>query len=614
MNKGKRILEANLIKSLLSLKLIPRMISLLWSTQPSLLCGLIISQLVLGLIPSGNAIINKNLFDFLADQSSKHFSGYQIPPHLILILLTQVFLDLFNKGFNLVVGFLNSEVNRFLSYHAQSLVLQKINDLEGLSIFEDSNFYDKIQLGTQSAKSAPYQAFNALLGLLSSLVCLSSLFIVIATIKPLMIIIVLIIALPQFYFQTKIGYQRYKMASNLNPTQRKIVYFNSILSSAQYAKEVRLLNLGKYFLSEFQKLTKTVMISQKQQQLKEIRYQIGLQTLTSIVSNIFYAYIAVRTVVGLNSIGDFSLIISSVAGVQGALLGIVSSLSNINECSLSYTRFIEILEMKQPISVINAPQDVPFLSQGIEFKNVSFRYNEYQPWVLRNVNFYIPANKITALVGVNGSGKTTLTKLLMRFYDPCEGQILWDGMDIRNFDPKVFRSHIGAVFQDFIHFDLTAQENIGFGDISSLHELNNIIYASKLAGIHDVIKNLPYGYQTILSRWLTDEQIGTDLSGGEWQKVAIARMFMRPSEMFILDEPTSALDPGSEYDVYSKFIQLVKTKTSILISHRLGIIKLAENIVVLENGLVKEKGSHNELIRLGGTYSKLYDLQAGYYR
>ena len=251
---------------------------------------------------------------------------------------------------------------------------------------------------------------------------------------------------------------------------------------------------------------------------------------------------------------------------------------------------------------------------GIEVRNVSFRYSDEHAWVLRDVNLLIPAGRCTALVGLNGAGKTTLVKLLTRMYDPTEGEILWEGIDIREFDVERFRERIGAVFQDFTRYDLTAQENIGLGNVGEALDDDKVRQAAMRAGVSETIEGLPGGYGTVLSRWLTTEKAGVDLSGGEWQKIALARMFMRESEMLILDEPTAALDAQAEYDLYNRFVELMGGRTSLLITHRFSTVRMADMVAVLEEGRITEVGTHEELIRVNKTYTKLYQMQAERYR
>jgi ATP-binding cassette subfamily B protein len=316
-----------------------------------------------------------------------------------------------------------------------------------------------------------------------------------------------------------------------------------------------------------------------------------------------------------------TLYTAAVASVQGALSGIVYAFGNIHESALFFSRYTELMALPQPITIPAEPQPAAPLRDALELRGVSFRYSANHPWVLKNVSLTIPAGSCLALVGLNGAGKTTLVKLLTRMYDPTEGQILWDGVDLREFDPAELRGRMGAIFQDFVHYDLTAYENIALGDVSLLPSPTRrwaggeVELAAQKAGIHKAITALPHGYDTVLSRWLAEEGQGADLSGGEWQKLALARLFVRESaSLLILDEPTAALDAQAEYDVYSRFVDLVAGRTSLLISHRFSTVRMADAIAVLEDGRIVEYGSHAELIARGETYARLYNMQAERYR
>lgn len=261
------------------------------------------------------------------------------------------------------------------------------------------------------------------------------------------------------------------------------------------------------------------------------------------------------------------------------------------------------------------PQPVPTLQHGLELQNVSFRYHDDQPWVLQNVNLFIPAQACLALVGLNGAGKTTLVKLLLRFYDPTEGQILWDGMDIRRFDPQALRQQMGAIFQDFMRFDLTVQENIGLGDARYVASRERVQQAARRSGAHNMIQNLPHGYETELTLMFANGKSPVDLSGGQWQKIALARLFMRQeADLLILDEPTAALDAEAEHDLFEHFVELVNGRTTLLISHRFSTVKMADCIAVLADGRIVEHGSHEDLLTRGVQYARLYTLQAEKYQ
>ncbi|HLJ33085.1 MAG TPA: ABC transporter ATP-binding protein, partial [Ktedonobacteraceae bacterium] len=269
--------------------------------------------------------------------------------------------------------------------------------------------------------------------------------------------------------------------------------------------------------------------------------------------------------------------------------------------------------LPQPLLISAAPHLVPSLCIGIEFRDVSFRYSEQHSWTLRHVDLFLPAHQCLALVGLNGAGKTTLVKLLTRLYDPTEGQILWDGTDIREFDPTELRQHLGAIFQDFAHYDLSIHENIGLGNVSQMKNRFRIEEAARKAGIHERIERFPLGYESILSKMLASPDESVDFSGGEWQKLALARMFLRDTALLILDEPTASLDAHAEYELYQQFRQLLRGRTCLLITHRFNTTRIADHIAVLEHGQISESGTHAELIECQGTYAKLYAMQAETY-
>ena len=325
-----------------------------------------------------------------------------------------------------------------------------------------------------------------------------------------------------------------------------------------------------------------------------------------------YAWIVWHTVQGKISLGDMTLYLSIFRQGQSTFQAILSGVGSIYENNLFMANVFDFLGLKPQMVIATRKHDLPVsLHRGIEFRGVGFRYPESEEWALRNIDLSIRPGEKIALVGPNGAGKTTLIKLLSRLYDPTEGAILIDGIDIRELDPVDLRQKIGVIFQDFVRYHVPARENVGFGQIDSLEKIEQIIEAARKSGAHPIIENLPEGYETMLGRWFRG---GHELSVGQWQKIALARAFMRDAEILVLDEPTAALDAETEYEIFRHFQELTEGKTAILISHRFSTVRMADRIVVIQEGRIAEIGSHPELLRQEGIYAHLFSMQAQGYR
>jgi ATP-binding cassette subfamily B protein len=432
---------------------------------------------------------------------------------------------------------------------------------------------------------------------------------VLVSFNPLLATIVMMAVLPQLILDLHMGRQRFQISYSNSPKQRFAFYYRQLLSRIDAVKELRLFNLGEHFLGKLLRTISDIHNSQRRQEQRQIKWQLIINLIHSLVGKVGFVIVVAQAFLGNISIGDVVLYTSAVASVQIALIGLFSTFSQLSESLLFFKQYTRLISLPPDLPIPTVPHPISPLKLGIEFRDVSFRYDEQYPWVLHHFNLTIPAGKCLALVGMNGAGKTTLVKLLTRFYDPTEGQILWDGIDIREFDPKALRQQVSAIFQDFTKYDLSAQENIGVGNIQHLENLARIKEAAQKADISNIIEDLPQGYQTPLSRWLTENEIGSDLSIGQWQKVAIARMWMRDASLLILDEPTSALDVKTEFAIYSQFVDLIEGQTCLLISHRFSTMNIANIIAVIENGRIVEYGTHRELLANGDSYAKLY----GYY-
>jgi ATP-binding cassette subfamily B protein len=592
---------------------IGHMCQLAWQAHPAIFLLLIASHILQGLVPLALAWITKALFDLLARSLQGHAPTHLVTM-LVLLLTLQALVTMTNQVMAPINQYLNAELSGRLTLTVKSAIYRKVNSFVGLAPFEDPTLYNTIQVASTKAQTAPIQTLHVCTTLVQSTIVLLSFLGILFALSPLLFAVLVLVALPQVYAQLGISRRRVGVFVNTSSKERLAAYYGQVLSWVAFAKEVRLFQLGDYFLRKFQQITTEIFHTQRQQQRRELIWQSLFALLGSLISAGAFVVVVAQAFSGLLSFGDVSLYISAVASVQGAFTGIVMALANMNEGLLFFKHYTALLNMEQPLVVISTPRPIPPLTQGITFRDVSFRYSEEHPWTLRQVNLFLPAHRCLALVGLNGAGKTTLVKLLARLYDPTEGQILWDGIDIREFDPLAYRRRLGAIFQDFSRYDLSVQENIGLGNAELIEEHDSIQKAAIKAGIHERIEQLPQGYHSLLSRWLAEEQAGIDFSGGEWQKLALARMFLRDAELLVLDEPTAALDAQAEYELYRHFKELMQGHACLLITHRFSTVRMADQIAVLQDGYIIENGTHDELLANAGAYAQLYDMQAGSYR
>ncbi|NUR26055.1 MAG: ABC transporter ATP-binding protein, partial [Catenulispora sp.] len=357
--------------------------------------------------------------------------------------------------------------------------------------------------------------------------------------------------------------------------------------------------------------------AQRRTERREVAVQSGLSTASAAIAGGALIWAALGARDGRLTLGDLSILVAAVANVQSALQALVSALAGLREQGLLAGAFVAVLRTEPDLPVAADPRPVTTLKRGIEIRDVWFRYSDAHPWVLRGVDLTIPAGATTALVGVNGSGKSTLVKLLCRLYDPTKGAILWDGTDLRDLDPAELRARIGAVFQDFMAYDLTASENIAMGDVTALGDEGRVHDAARRAGVDGVIRALPRGYDTMLTRTFVDDdgEEGTVLSGGQWQRLALARGLLRTGrDVMILDEPSSGLDPEAEQEMHAALRAARLGRANLLISHRLSAVRDADVIIVLDGGRIVETGDHTGLLAADGKYAGLFRLQAAGYQ
>ncbi len=395
-------------------------------------------------------------------------------------------------------------------------------------------------------------------------------------------------------------------------TERQSWYNHWLLVGSDFAKELRLFNLGELFKNRYQK----IRVELRQGRLSLTRQRISVDFLVQALATLAIfgtlALSAYQAVIGDISLGDLIAIYMGFQIGLGAIQAILRSLAGLYEDNLFLTHFYQFLELepmiKKPKNTARLPEQ---FSEGIRFEGVNFKYPNSDKVVLQDLNLTLKPDQVVALVGANGSGKTTLIKLLCRLYDPFDGKISIDGIDLRQVDPIEWRKRISVIFQDFARYQLTAHENIWLGNIDLDQKRETVVEAARKSGADTFIQQLPQGYETHLGTWFED---GLELSGGEWQKIALARAFMRETSLIVLDEPTSSLDPLAEAELFKQFRQLIKGKSAILISHRFSTVQMADEIYVLEDGKITERGSHDELLQLNGQYAKFYHAQAEHYQ
>ncbi|MEV4108705.1 ABC transporter ATP-binding protein [Nonomuraea sp. NPDC049695] len=520
-----------------------------------------------------------------------------------------------------VSRYVRQELERRTGRLAQDRLFAGVERFTGLARFEDPAFLDRMSLAHTSGGATPSAVVAGTLAIGRALVTVLGFLGALLVVNPLLAGAVLVAALPALAAELRLSRQRASMMWRIGPMERRQLFYRQLLTSVRAAKELRLFGAGRYFRFRMNAERAAADSERRHLDRRELGVEGGLGLLSGVIAGagLIWALLAARD--GRLTAGDIALLATSIVGVQSALAALVNEVTMAHQQLLNFDHYLTVTSAEPDLRRPARPVAPPALRRGIEFRDVWFRYSPGHPWSLRGVSFTIPYGSAVALVGRNGAGKSTIVKLLCRFYDPDRGTILWDGVDLRDLDPGELRARIGAVFQDYMEYDLTAAENIAIGDVAGRDRLTasaaRIEAAARKAGVHDAVSALPRGYDTLLSRMFfgPDPEAGVVLSGGQWQRLALARAVLGDGrDLLILDEPSSGLDAEAEAEIHNRLREHRAGRTSLLISHRLGAVREADVLVVLDGGQVAERGSHEELMRLDGLYRRLFTLQAQGYQ
>ncbi len=585
---------------------LPKVAKLTWQASPVLTITITVVTLLSGLLPTATAYIAKLLIDSVVAAIQGHGTKSAIVGVALfqfgVLVLTAISQALTTYGQSLLQERMTLTIRHQVMDHASKL---------HLSYFEGSASYDMLRQAAQEAPTRPLSMMNSALGLVRTAITFGSMIALLVSISPLLALVALVAPIPAFISQSKYGARAFWLTLMMSPLKRRMDYLSSLVTTDTYAKETKLFGLGPYFVDRFQRLGQVFYDRQRKLTRNRSISSTSWGLLSTAAGSAIALYIALEAVGGRLTLGDLALYTAAAASVQTSVQGLFTAFSGMYENNLYLDTLYRFLGTKPEIVAPPEPRPLPSTVEGhIEFEEVSFTYPGAPEPALDGVSFEIRPGETVAVVGRNGAGKSTLFKLLCRLYDPTGGRILLDGVDIREYDPLELRRRISAMFQDYVTYQGTASENIGLGDLTHLVDRERIEESAKRAGADERIVRLPSGYDSPLGRWFDQ---GVSLSGGEWQKIALARAFLREAPILILDEPTSALDAQAEHDLFSRLRELSEGRTTLYISHRFSTVRQAERILLLENGKVAEYGTHEELMAAQAGYAELFTLQASAY-
>lgn len=588
-----------------------RALELVWTTSRSLSFALGLLTLLAGALPAAVAYVGALIVDaVIAAINASDAARPAATSHALLLVLAEGVLVAVLAGAQRGISLCQSLLRAQLGQRVNVMILEKALTLD-LAHFENSDFYDKLTRARREASSRPLSLVMRTFGLGQNLVSLGSYGALLIQFSPWAVALLILAGLPAFLAEAKFSGDRFRLFLWRSPETRMQMYLETVLAREDHAKEVKLFGLGPLFLERYRAIFRKLYKEDRDLTIRRDSWGFGLGLLATATLYGAYAWIALSAIATRITLGQMTMYLMLFRQGQAAVSSILSAIGGMYEDNLYLSTLYEYLETPVETlagTIVRGPKP----NDGIRFENVSFTYPGAEKPTLFDVSLHIRPGESLALVGENGSGKTTLIKLLTRLYQPTAGRILLDGQDLRDWEEAALRDRIGVIFQDFTRYQLLLGENIGAGDVQYFEDETRWQDASEKGMAAPIVAELPQGYRTPLGKWFND---GRELSGGQWQKIALSRAFMRSrADILVLDEPTAAMDAGAEATIFEHFRTLTKGRIAILISHRFSTVRMADQIIVLQDGRIIERGSHEELMQLNGHYAHLFSLQAKGYR
>lgn len=587
-----------------ALRNLPAFFRLVWQSGPRMMLVNVVLRFLKASLPFLLLYIGKLIIDQVVHLSRG--DGSFSKDFLWKLVAMEFALAIISDALGRAITLMDSLLGDLFANHTSVRIMEHAASLD-LDQFEDAIFYDKLERARQQTVGRTV-LLSQVMGQLQDLITMGFLAAGLAVFNPWLIVLLVVAILPAFIGESYFNDQTYALTRSQTPQRRELDYLRYIGASDETAKEIKMFSLSGFIIERFRLLSDKFYTDNRKIAIRRSVWGTFFALLGSLGYYGAYVFIISSTINGALTIGELTFLAGSFRQLRTLLEGILSRFTTVSQGAIFLSDFFEFFEIQPKIHNTRRPRPFPDpIQHGFTFENVGFQYLNSDRWANRNLNFTLrPAEKL-ALVGENGAGKSTLVKLLARLYDPTEGRILLDGYDLKEYDLRELRQHIGIIFQDFLRYQMTFSQNIAAGNIDEKANEELIRASARQSLADELAQKLPGGYNQMLGKRFSE---GVELSGGEWQKVAIARAYMRDAQLLILDEPTSALDARAEYQVFERFTELTRGKMAVLISHRFSTVRMADRIVVLDKGEIAEIGSHEELLAKGGRYAELFQLQA----